>query len=85
MGRGFPFIFVRMGFIAINPPLTNARIGSLSTRTTNPEFLGRMQDIFDAVGLRLTIINPYLERTKGEMLQECLNQEILYSQAFKST
>lgn len=84
-GERVPIYICENGFIAINPPLTNARIGSLSTRTTNPEFLGRMQDIFDAVGLRLTIINPYLERTKGEMLQECLNQEILYSQAFKST
>ncbi|MFF1831168.1 Qat anti-phage system QueC-like protein QatC [Paenarthrobacter sp. NPDC058040] len=73
------------GFIAINPPLTSARIGSLSTRTAHPEFLGKIQQVLDAVGLRVRIENPYSEKTKGEMLQECLDQTLLLSEAHIST
>lgn len=65
------------GFISLNPPLTPRRIGSLSTRTTHPYFLSLMQSIFDAVRIKLTIVNPYQFKTKGEMLRECKNQNIL--------
>ena len=54
------------GFISINPPLTGARLGSLSTRTTHPEFLGLVGDVLAAAGLRVRIENPYQSKTKGE-------------------
>jgi 7-cyano-7-deazaguanine synthase in queuosine biosynthesis len=73
------------GFIAINPPLTPARVGSLSTRTAHPAFLNIIQDILDDVGLRVDIVNPYLAATKGEMLQLCRNQELLAELAPIST
>ena len=38
------------GFIAINPPLTASRLGSLSTRTAHPHFLGELQHVLDDVG-----------------------------------
>jgi hypothetical protein len=63
-GETVPLYVCENGFIAINPPLTIARIGSLSTRTAHPDFLGRMQEIFDGVGLRINIVNPYAEKTK---------------------
>ncbi len=84
-GDTVPLYVCENGFIAINPPLTQARIGSLSTRTAHPEFLGRMQQLLDAVGLRIRIENPYAEKTKGEMLRECLDQTLLTNEAAAST
>jgi len=57
------------GFIAINAPLTSRRLGSLSTRTTHPHFLGLIQQIFDLLSIPADITNPYEFKTKGEMLQ----------------
>lgn len=56
------------GFIAINAPLTSRRFGSLSTRTTHPQFLGAVQALFDALEFGIAIRNPYEFLTKGEML-----------------
>jgi len=72
------------GFISINPPLTDARIGSLSTRTTHPEFLGFVQELLNAAELRVRIENPYQAKTKGEMLEECRDQELLRANAIRS-
>ena len=65
------------GFIALNPPLTARRIGSLSTRTTHPFFLTRLEALLGRVGLPIGIANPYAYSTKGEMLQNCANQGAL--------
>jgi Queuosine biosynthesis protein QueC len=65
------------GFISLNAPLTTRRIGSLSTRTTHPYFLGLIQEIFNEVGIECDIINPYQFQTKGEMLCSCRDQNIL--------
>jgi 7-cyano-7-deazaguanine synthase in queuosine biosynthesis len=65
------------GFIAINPPLTPMRVGSLSTRTAHPRFLNLLQQLLDATGLNVRLINPYRLRTKGQMLVDCRNQELL--------
>ena len=73
------------GFIALNPPLTGARIGSLSTRTAHPEFLARVQRVLDAADLRVAIENPYLHKTKGEMLLQCADQDLLKQEAPAST
>lgn len=80
-----PFYVCENGFIALNPPLTGARIGSLSTRTAHPEFLTRIQGILDASGLRVRIDNPYRLKTKGEMMLGCLDQELLKEEAARST
>lgn len=73
------------GFIAINPPLTGGRIGSLSTRTTHPIALGLLQQVLNSAGLRVKIENPYKFSTKGEMLQHCSDQTFLRQWAHKST
>lgn len=73
------------GFIALNPPLTGGRIGSLSTRTAHPEFLQRLQHILQAAGLNVRIENPYQLQTKGEMLQTCRDQALLKAEAATST
>lgn len=66
------------GLISLNAPLTPQRIGSLSTRTTHPYFISSMQEIFDSVGMRLRIINPYQFMTKGEIVGNCLNKRLLH-------
>jgi hypothetical protein len=65
------------GFISQNVPLTPLRSGSLSTRTTHPHFLSLVQSVLDAADLRVRIVNPYVHKTKGEMLEECLDQDLL--------
>lgn len=65
------------GFISLNAPLTMRRLGSLSTRTTHPHFMGEMQKIFETVGINCDIMNPYQFMTKGETLISCKNQDLL--------
>jgi len=73
------------GFIALNPPLTPARVGSLSTRTTHPVIFAHFRTILAALGLRVNISNPYETMTKGEMLQNCADQTLLEKFATSST
>ena len=73
------------GFISINPPLTEMRLGSLSTRTTHPVFFGLLHRLFAEAGLRIRLENPYQLKTKGEMLQECADQKALLVHASKTT
>jgi len=73
------------GLISINPPLTPMRLGSLSTRTTNPIFIKLIQEILDKVDLHVRIRNPYQFKTKGEMLTECKDQTMIKKLAHLST
>ena len=84
-GDQVPLYVCENGFIAVNPPLTGGRLGSLSTRTAHPEFLGRLQRVLDAADLRVRIVNPYGTKTKGEMLRECADQPLLKAEAVRST
>ncbi|MBY5660937.1 Qat anti-phage system QueC-like protein QatC [Rhizobium leguminosarum] len=84
-GNAAPLYVCENGFIAINPPLTGSRLGSLSTRTAHPVFLTRFQKILDAAGLNVKIENPYAQKTKGEMLIECRDQVLLQAEAAHST
>ncbi|MDD5368037.1 MAG: 7-cyano-7-deazaguanine synthase [Anaerolineaceae bacterium] len=57
------------GQMAIHLPLTAARISAFSTYTAHPEFLQRMQGILQKVlSFPLTIQNPYLYKTKAEVV-----------------
>lgn len=84
-GERVPIYLNENGFIAINPPLTIARLGSLSTRTTHPIFLKGIQAVLDEADMRVDIVNPYQLQTKGEMLAECLDQSALSDLATMST
>lgn len=83
-GAEVPFYVCENGFIAINSPLTGARLGSLSTRTAHPEFLNRIREVLGAAGLRVRIVNPYEHMTKGEMMRACADQTLLKSLAAQS-
>lgn len=54
--------------IAINPPFTSRRVGSLSTRTTHPHFLEQINRIWADAGVDARLVNPFFGTTKGEML-----------------
>lgn len=73
------------GFIAVNPPLTGLRLGSLSTRTAHPVFLAGLTRLLAGAGIRIDIENPYRHKTKGEMLIECLDAARLEKLATDST
>lgn len=72
------------GVISLNIPLTEHRIGSLSTRTTHPYFMGLLQELLDKLGLQITLYNPYQFKTKGEMMLECKDFDYLKA-AYKDT
>jgi 7-cyano-7-deazaguanine synthase in queuosine biosynthesis len=73
------------GFISVNAPLTPDRIGSLSTRTTHPVYLGLLQSLLGAAGLRIRLDNPYRFMTKGEMLANCADQPFIRQKAHTTT
>jgi hypothetical protein len=73
------------GFICVNPPLIPGRISSLSTRTTHPLFIARLQELLSGLGLAISLELPYRFKTKGQMLLECRNQEFLKTWAADST
>jgi Reverse transcriptase (RNA-dependent DNA polymerase) len=75
-GVGGELFVPENGLISINPPLTRRRVGSLSTRTTHPHFVSWIQTVFDSVRLGVTMVNLYRWKTKGEMLEECVDPTI---------
>ena len=84
-GATIPLYASENGLISINPPLTPARLGSLSTRTTHPVFIAMLQQLLDAAALRVRIENPYQFKTKGEMLAACADQQFLRKFGHTST
>jgi 7-cyano-7-deazaguanine synthase in queuosine biosynthesis len=84
-GNGVTLYICENGFISINPPLTGARLGSLSTRTTHPVFLGLVQRLLAAAGLRVSLENPHQLKTKGEMLRDCSDKKLLLAHASNTT
>ncbi|MBO9501205.1 Qat anti-phage system QueC-like protein QatC [Brevundimonas sp. A19_0] len=78
-GATIDLIVPENGFISLNIPLTPMRVGSLSTRTTHPFYLGKLQSVLTAAGLNVQLQNPYQLKTKGEMLAGCANQTLLKS------
>jgi hypothetical protein len=65
------------GLISLNIPLTNTRLGSSSTRTTHPYYMGLLQQLIKNIGLSVKLYNPYQFITKGEMIANCLDPGFL--------
>lgn len=65
------------GVISLNIPLTYSRLGTSSTRTTHPYYLGLMQLLLDNLGIKVKISNPYQFFTKGEMITNCKDKDFL--------
>lgn len=77
VGPDCPVYVPENGYIALNVPLTRARSGSASTRTTHPHFLGLFGDAARASGVPNPLVNPYEFKTKGEMLRDSRNHDLL--------
>ncbi len=84
LGEGTPVMIPENGPIALNFPLTPSRRGSCSTRTVHPNFLGGLNQILATVGILNPVGNPYELKTKGEMVDECLDP-LLLNKASKLT
>jgi 7-cyano-7-deazaguanine synthase in queuosine biosynthesis len=57
------------GQMAIHLPITEGRIGPYSTRTAHPDILRMMEQFLSSVlGLTFCIENPYVNRTKAEVI-----------------
>lgn len=65
------------GFISLNVPWSANRYGSCTTRSTHPHTLNLLRSFLQSMGISNPVINPYQFQTKGEMLLNCLNQEVL--------
>ncbi|MBA67270.1 MAG: hypothetical protein CML30_00220 [Rhizobiales bacterium] len=59
------------GLIGLNVPLDPLRLGALSTRTTHPFYMARVNELLGNLGIPVTLVNPYRHKTKGEMVAEC--------------
>lgn len=67
------------GLIGLNVPLDPLRLGALSTRTTHPHYMASFNLLLDRLGLKVSLVNPYRHKTKGEMVAECADLEFLTS------
>lgn len=74
-GSPVPLIVPENGLISLNVPLTKARLGSWSTRTTHPHTLAMLREVMGVIGLPTPIVTPYATRTKGEMLQAWVERD----------
>lgn len=55
------------GYVAVNVPLTAARAGALSTRSTHPHVLDLFGGLLARLGVPVAVRNPLLYCTKGDV------------------
>lgn len=71
------FLVPENGFISLNVPLTNSRLGSFSTRTTHPHLIALLRELISALELPVQVEMPFRFATKGEMLRDCADPDLL--------
>lgn len=77
LGSTISVVIPENGTIALNVPLTPSRRGSCSTRTAHPDYLHKLGCALEQLGLRNPILNPLSMKTKGEVVAQCLNPQLL--------
>lgn len=77
LGKDFVLRVPENGLIALNVPLDPLRLGSNSTRTTHPYYMARWNDLLAELGINGRVVNPYWDKTKGEMASSCTNDALL--------
>lgn len=82
--NGNDLIYPENGLISLNVPLTASRNGSCSTRTTHPYFISQIRDILRIIGINVSLSNPYQFKTKGEMIIDSPNRDIIRNNAHLS-
>ncbi len=81
---GTSIVVPENGPVSLNYPLSPSRRAACSTRTTHPIFLSKFTAILKEQGITISITNPYEFKTKGEMVKDCSNKELLMKLAFIS-
>lgn len=76
-GQPFELRVPENGLISLNVPLDVTRLGSNSTRTTHPFYIHRWNELLKAIGISGHVVNPYWNRTKGEMVVGCSDSAAL--------
>lgn len=76
-----PLVIPENGLISLNVPLTRARLGSWSTRTTHPHTIATVQAALRALGISTPITTPFALMTKGEMLMSTASRDIGLAQS----
>jgi hypothetical protein len=74
-----PLVVPENGLISLNVPLTRARYGSWSTRTTHPHTLAMLREVLAGLGIPTPIETPYAAMTKGEMLARVVARDAVRS------
>lgn len=65
------------GSVSLNFPLSPSRRGACSTRTTHVLFVNQLKEVLASLNTPIEIENPYEFQTKGTMVRNCKNQELL--------
>jgi 7-cyano-7-deazaguanine synthase in queuosine biosynthesis len=84
IGEGIKVLIPENGTISLNHTLTPSRRSSCSTRTAHPYYLIKVIEFISKLGLNNLIKNEYEMKTKGEMLEECKDKDILLA-TYKET
>ena len=79
-----PVYIPENGTISLNYPLTPSRRSSCSTRTTHPHFIELMNSFLQNIGLNHQVENKYQTCTKGEMVEQCVDRDVLLAAYNKS-
>ncbi len=75
-GDDIPLYVAENGLISLNVPLTPARMGSFSTRTTHPFFIDSFRTLLNTLGISTPLVLPYRFQTKGEMVRDAKNPDV---------
>lgn len=68
-------VIAENGQMAVHLPATEGRIGPFSTRTAHPEILALMEQFLCSVlNLPISIENPYMNRTKAEVISPVIQR-----------
>lgn len=73
------------GQLAINPALTPGRRSACSTRSVHPWVLHNLNRIIDGLGGNVTVTNPFLHLTKGEVCECALESAGLTIETLERT
>ena len=77
IGPQVPLHIPENGLISLNVPMTGARYGSASTRTTHPFYVKCFREMLSKIGLQHELVLPYRFKTKAEMLRESTAPDLL--------
>lgn len=73
VGQGVSEVFIcENGILTMALPLSKARVGGFSTRSTHPKVIALMNQLCQKAGFRCQLQNPLVYQTKGEIIRDIL-------------